>query len=42
MSTIDKMRNNEIKNDGNKNISYYLHYNNINYFIFINKKLHND
>jgi len=26
MSTIDKMKNNEIKNNGYKNISYYLHY----------------
>jgi hypothetical protein len=31
MSIIDKMRNNEIKNNGNENIFYYLHYNNINY-----------
>jgi hypothetical protein len=26
MSTIDKIKNNEIKNNWNKNISYYLYY----------------
>jgi len=37
MSTIDKMKNNEIKNNENINIYYYLHYNNINYYICNNK-----
>jgi hypothetical protein len=38
MSTIDRMKNNEIKNNGNKNIFYYLHYNNINYYNLNNNK----
>jgi len=38
MSIIDRM-----KNDGNKNIYYYLYYNNINYYnLNNNKKLHSD
>jgi hypothetical protein len=31
MSTIDKMKIMKL-NNGNKNMSYYLHYNNINYY----------
>jgi hypothetical protein len=34
MLTIDRMKNNEIKNNENENISYYLHYNNVNYYNF--------